>query len=34
MFSSACGRIDVSIPKLSQKFEYESLKKKRVAVFS
>ena len=34
MFSSACGRIDVSILKLSQEFEYESLTKKRVAVFS
>ena len=28
MFSSACGRIDVSILKLSQEFEYESYKKK------
>ena len=34
MFSSACGSIDVSILKLSQEFEYESLTKKRVAVFS
>ena len=34
MFSSACGRIDVYILKLSQEFEYESLTKKRVAVFS
>ena len=28
MFSSACGRIDVSILKLSQEFENESYKKK------
>ena len=29
MFSSACGRIDVSILKLSQEFENESLTKKK-----
>ena len=29
MFSSACGRIDVSILQLSQEFEYESLTKKK-----